>query len=201
MRLSRFPVCQISLEVLMRDRADCEPLAPTGLAAVHLRRGRERQVALDRGGQPKNHQPRAALGPVRKAAPACGKTGYGRPVCGMLAASAATPAGYRGTLSLRSTRALPWPVGARLIIWMRSGKWSRAGCMRCRWRCARRRPMSKDGGAGWRWSVVRREKQIQNLSANPCHQDHWHTHISEHIPQQLKNIPHTQMIAHNPPHV
>ena len=29
MRLSRFPVCQISLAVLARDRADCEPLAPT----------------------------------------------------------------------------------------------------------------------------------------------------------------------------
>ena len=29
MRLSRFPVCQINLEVLARDRADCEPLAPT----------------------------------------------------------------------------------------------------------------------------------------------------------------------------
>ena len=66
--------------------------------------------------------------------------------------------------------------------------------MRCRWRCARRRPMRRGGGAGWRRSVVTRENPAGDFPDDPSRQkdnDAGKIQIPEQFKQQFKIVPHT----------
>ena len=76
MRLSRFPVCQISLKVLARDRADCEPLAPTCPQCISAEAGQGRwrwTEAVSR--KTTNRAPRSA--PCGRLPPHAGKPDTG----------------------------------------------------------------------------------------------------------------------------
>ena len=87
-----------------------------------------------------------------------------------------------GGFELTVALALPWPVARDYLEAIREAEQGRLYEVSL----ALRRPMRKGGGAGWRRSVVRREKQTYNLNANPGRHDHHRKHIKEHVPEQFE---------------